>query len=323
MTGEQSLFAVDRLSVHFRRKEGIVRAVQEVSLKGYRGQTIGIVGESGSGKTTLARALLLLTPITSGTVFLEGQDLRKLKPKELRSLRKRMQMVFQDPDGTFNPRKTVGWHLDEVFLTHFPSKTFLERKDLIAQTLHTVQLDTALLGRYPYELSGGQKQRFAIARALLTSPDLMVLDEPLSSLDASLRKSTLELLKQLQERFGMCYVFITHDLSTLSAIATQVVVMYQGSIVEACSVNRLYTHPTHPYTKALLSCIPVADPRIERARNHLCLSKERKPSLPDYTGCSFASRCPSAQEKCLQAHPCLTAGVGGHFVACHQLPPSW
>lgn len=310
------LFELDRVSVHFETAGKRVHAVHKASLRGAYGETVGVVGESGSGKSTLAKALLMLEPLTAGKVFFQGVNMGATSPHSLRKLRRHMQLIFQDPDASLNPRKTAGWHLDEVFTTHFPELSRPERDDRIDRVLNKVRLAADLKSRYPYELSGGQKQRLAIARALLLSPRLIVLDEPLSSLDAALRKSVLTLLKELQEEHQIGYLFITHDLSTLGSIASKVAVMYRGMIVELATVDELYQHPCHPYTLSLLSCIPVADPRIERGRTSVFFPAHRIAS-PTGVGCPFAHRCPFAKQLCHDEEPrCQTISFS-HAVACH------
>lgn len=314
--GKTPLFELDRICVDFTTARRTVRAVHKVSLQGLYGETVGIVGESGSGKSTLAKALLMLEPISSGKVFFQGVNMGATSPQSLRKLRRHMQLIFQDPDASLNPRRTAGWHLDEVFTTHFPDISKSDQENTINSVLENVQLEGDLKGRFPYELSGGQKQRLAIARALLLSPKLIVLDEPLSSLDAVLRKSVLMLLKQLQDEHKIGYLFITHDLSTLGAIATKVAVMYRGMLVEFASVNELYQHPTHPYTIALLSCIPVADPKIERNRRSVFFPALRTAAVTG-VGCPFSHRCPYAQEVCHHTEPPLHPIGSSHTVACH------
>lgn len=316
MTNSAPLFEFDHACVDFETAGSAVRAVHNVSLQGRAGKTIGVVGESGSGKSTLARALLQLEPVSSGKVFFQGKDLKNVGAADLRKLRRHMQLIFQDPDASLNPRRTALWHLNEVFIIHFPDMKQDERNALINQVLVKVQLEPDLKERYPYELSGGQKQRLAIARALLLSPQLIVLDEPLSSLDAALRKSVLQLLQQIQQETGIGYLFISHDLSTLGAIATEVAVMYRGMVVEYISIEELYRTPVHPYTIALLSCIPVADPSIERTRNTVFFPARGSP-IPIGTGCPFAHRCPAAKESCHHITPTMKSISPTHSVLCH------
>jgi len=310
------LFELNNISVDFITAGRTIRAVHKVSLKGYAAKTLGIVGESGSGKSTLARAILQLEPTSSGEIFFLGKSVSSADAQSIRKLRRHMQLIFQDPDSTLNPRKTAGWHLEEVFAVHFPQLSKEQRQETIASVLETVQLDSCLQNRYHFELSGGQKQRLIIARALLLSPQLMILDEPLSSLDATLRKSILTLLKELQTKTQMGYVFITHDLSTLGAIADCVAVMYRGTVVEFANIQELYSRPVHPYTQALLSCIPVANPNIEKKRKPLFFPSNRS-LLPAGQGCPFAHRCPLAKARCHTVEPTPQAQSNTHTVTCH------
>jgi oligopeptide transport system ATP-binding protein len=311
------LFELKNVCVDYFTNKGSVRAVHKVNLSGKPGETLGIVGESGSGKSSLGRALLLLEPLSFGKVHFEGVDVTEKTGSQMRKLRRNMQLIFQDPDASLNQRRTAGWHLNEVFSTHFPTMSSQEREDHLLRVLNQVQFDPSLRIRYPFELSGGQKQRLAIARAVLLSPKLMVLDEPLSSLDATLRKSILCLLRELQREYNMGYVFITHDLSTLSAVATNVAVMYRGSIVEFSTVADLYQKPTHPYTMALLSCIPIPDPYRERLRKSIFFPPKGSAS-PVGVGCPFAHRCPLAKPICYTLEPTLTEVSSSHQVACHR-----
>ena len=316
MTDSPVLFECEHICVDFKTAGSVVRAVHDVSLQGRSGATVGVVGESGSGKSTLAKALLQLEPLSSGKILFRGVDLQTVHASELRKLRRHMQLIFQDPDASLNPRQTAFWHLNEVFAIHFSDIKKDKRHDLIDRVLEKVQLETDLQDRYPYELSGGQKQRLVIARALLLSPGLIVLDEPLSSLDATLRKSVLQLLQQIQQEHNIGYLFITHDLSTLGAIASTVAVMYRGMVVEYSSIEELYRKPAHPYTVALLSCIPVADPSVERARQTIFFPA-RRPPIPVGGGCPFAHRCPVAQDICRRASPPMVALSPTHSVLCH------
>lgn len=310
------LFDLRNVSLDYYVSGKFLRALHNVHLQGRVGETVGIVGESGCGKSSLAKAMLLLEPISSGSISFCGTDLLSIGSSCLRKIRKDMQAIFQDPDASLNPRRTAGWHLNEVFSIHFPEVRVNKRKELIAQVLQTVQLNPSLESRYSFELSGGQKQRLAIARALLLSPKLLILDEPLSSLDAALRKSTLSLLKSLQEEQGIGYIFITHDLTTLGAIAQKVAVMYRGSIVELAPVKDLYSAPSHPYTIALLSCIPIPEPQAERARKAL-IYPQHSAILPIGIGCPFAHRCPYATTLCRESNPPTHEISSGHFVSCH------
>ena len=311
---ESVLFRFDNVRVEYA---GNVRAVWDVSFTGLRGQTVGVVGESGSGKSTLARAFLRLVPISQGKIELEGEDLSALSPRALRTRRRDFQMIFQDPDACLNPRRTALWHLREVLALHFPKLGEHDGEQRIEEVLEQVQLPEEILGRYSYELSGGQKQRLAIARALLLRPKLLLLDEPLSSLDASLRRSVLLLLRSLQEAHELTYLFITHDLSTLPMIAEHIVVMYRGTIVEQASTAELYNTPVHPYTKSLLSCLPIPDPSAERSRKPLLLPPH-SPITRTGMSCPFAHRCPHASGICREEPPALRTLTGTHAVACHR-----
>lgn len=311
-----ALFALKNVSVDYLNSGRVIHAVYNVNLEGYSGETLGIVGESGCGKSSLAKALLCLEPISSGAIFFQGANLGPMSSSALRKLRRNMQVIFQDPDASLNPRRTAKWHLNEVFTLHFPYLSFSERQEYIKQVLQAVHLDSTLESRYPFQLSGGQKQRLALARALLLSPKLLILDEPLSSLDATLRKSTLQLLRSLQEEQGLGYIFITHDLSTLGAIAQKVAVMYRGSIVEVCPVKDLFIRPFHPYTSTLLSCIPIPDPRVERSRkSHIF--QQHSPLEPVGVGCPFSHRCPYTSILCKREHPPSHELPNKRSVSCH------
>jgi oligopeptide/dipeptide ABC transporter ATP-binding protein len=311
------LFELENIFVNYATPRGAVPAVHNVSLSGIQGETTGVVGESGSGKSTLAKALLLLEPTTSGNVYFKNQNITNISDSKLRQLRRYMQPIFQDPDASLNQRRNAGWLLEEVLAVHFPKLSKLEREEKIHTALENVQLEPDLKFRYPFELSGGQKQRLAIARALLLEPELLVLDEPLSSLDAALRKSVLTLLKDLQKQHGLGYLFISHDLATLGAIATKVAVMYRGSIVELAPTQQLYQRPGHPYTVALLSCIPIPDPKKERQRLSLYFPPQCLPN-PIGVGCPFAHRCPLAIPICHSQFPEKTYVAEHHMVACHR-----
>jgi len=311
-----NLFELKDVCVDFTTANQRMRAVHRVSIHGQTQETVGIVGESGSGKTTLAKALLKLEQCTSGEIFFHNTNILKTSRSEMRKMRRHMQLIFQDPDASLNPRHTAGWHLQEVFTVHFPNLTLQERNIAIESALHTVELENHLQNRYPFELSGGQKQRLLIARTLLLSPQLIVLDEPLSSLDAALRKSVLLLLKKIQQKTNVGYLFITHDLSTLSVIAQRVAVMYRGSIVELASVDELYKNPTHPYTQGLLSCIPIADPILEKKRTSLLFPSTTNP-LPIGQGCPFAHRCPVCKDRCFTEEPPRHTLSPSHFISCH------
>ena len=306
------IFSFENCSVHYPQGHALFK----LSLCGKSGETVGIVGESGSGKTTLAKTLLSLQKASSGSVFFKGEDIKKFTKNQLFSFRKQVQIIFQDPDASMNPRKTALWHLEEVLHLHFPSYSSIEKKQEISKILEKVHLDTSLLSRYSYELSGGQKQRLAIARALLVKPALLILDEPLSSLDAHLRSSILSLLIDLQKVFTLSYLFITHDLSTVGNIASTIAVLYRGCLVELLPSTSL-KNPIHPYTKNLISSIPIPDPQLERKKEHPIL-KARTPPLPVETSCPFAHKCPHASSICLTKVPEKEQVSPEHFVYCHH-----
>ena len=310
---EHPLFSLNEVQVRYKH----VPALYKVSLSGKAGETIGIVGESGSGKSTLAKTLIGLQKPSEGKVLFNGNDVYGMTPSQERSFRKQVQIIFQDPDASMNPRRTAMWHLLEALGTHFSTISLPEKEHQISEVLLRVELDQSLTTRYPYELSGGQKQRFAIAKALLVQPKLIILDEPLSSLDAALRRSSLALLVSLQQELGISYLFITHDLSTLGAIAQHVAVIYRGVIVEYAETSTLYTSPQHPYTQSLLSCIPVPNPRIEKTRKPLIHSSKHAP-LSVEKGCVFAHRCPFANELCRSVPPELRKYSSAVSVACHH-----
>ena len=302
----------------FRRRE-TVHAVDGVSFAIQGRQTLGLVGESGSGKSTTGRNVLFLERPTAGTVHFEGTDLGRLQGRDLQALRRRMQIVFQDPVGSLNPRLTVGQLVGEPLMVHeiVPRSKRAER---VAEVLELVGLPADAAGRYPHEFSGGQCQRIGIARALAAEPALLVLDEPVSALDVSIQAQILQLLTDLQERLGLSYLFIAHDLAVVGEMSDQVAVMYLGQIVELADRDALYATPHHPYTQALFSAVPVADPEISRSRERAVVSGEIPSSLAPPPACRFHTRCPLAQERCRTEAPALrsiSANGALHTVACH------
>jgi len=290
-----------------------ITILRDINLKAARGESIGIVGESGSGKSTLGRTLLFLQKPARGSVFFEGINLASLSPTELRACRKRMQMVFQDPDSSLNPRMTVREHLEEALSTHH---LFRNERKLVA-LLDRVRLPRVMLDRYPFELSGGQKQRISIARAMSVEPELLVLDEPLSSLDTSIRAQIVELLHELKQEFSIAYFFITHDIASLRSLVDFVAVLYLGSIVEIAPIAKLYTEPLHPYTESLLAAIPIPDPEKEKKRARLLITGEPPSFTHPPAGCPFHPRCPIAREICRQEKPLFRQVETGHSLACH------
>ncbi|MGW0820788.1 ABC transporter ATP-binding protein [Streptomyces sp. NPDC002845] len=321
-----SLLVLDGVKVHFPVKEGIlfnrtvghVHAVDGVSLTVEAGQTYGLVGESGCGKTTLGRAVLRLVDITEGEVVLDGTDLAKLPEEEMRRFRHRLQMVFQDPLGSLNPRQNIESILSEGMLAHGIGATQEERRERIKKILARVGLPTNALSRYPHEFSGGQRQRIGIARALVLEPDVIICDEPVSALDVSIQAQVINLLEELQEELGLTYVVIAHDLAVVRHISDVIGVMYLGALVEEAPSDALYAEPRHPYTKALMSAVPVPDPEVEDRRERILLTGDLPSPANPPTGCRFHTRCPWVQDtRCATDRPELTDIGGGHRVACH------
>jgi oligopeptide/dipeptide ABC transporter ATP-binding protein len=311
---------VDDLQMHFPlrsiipwRAPRVVRAVDGVSLRVAAGETLGLVGESGCGKSTLARCVLRLIEPTRGRVLLDEEDLTALPEEALRRRRRDIQMVFQDPTASLNPRLSVAATVDEPLALHTPLAG-AARRERVDEVLEEVGLGAGLRDRYPHQLSGGQRQRVNIARAIATHPRLVVLDEPTSALDVSLRARVILLLAELKRRMGMTYLFISHDLSTVRYLCDRVAVMYLGVLVEEASAVELFDHPAHPYTRALLSCIPVPDPDV--APERLRLSGEVPSPIDIPLGCRLRGRCPLAQPVCAEPVP-LREIAPGHTVACH------
>ncbi|MBW1598237.1 ABC transporter ATP-binding protein [Streptomyces sp. JJ38] len=321
-----SLLELDDVKVHFPVKKGLffdrtvghVYAVDGVSLSVEAGQTYGLVGESGCGKTTLGRAVLRLVDITSGGVVFDGTDLAQLPNEEMRQRRQRLQMVFQDPLGSLNPRQNIESILAEGMAAHGIGAGAEERRERILDILARVGLPANSLSRYPHEFSGGQRQRIGIARALVLEPDVIICDEPVSALDVSIQAQVLNLLEELQESMGLTYLVIAHDLAVVRHISDVIGVMYLGSLVEEAPSDLLYAQPRHPYTRALMSAVPVPDPEVEDARERILLTGDLPSPANPPTGCRFHTRCPWKQEKlCATDRPALTDVGDGHRVACH------
>jgi len=295
-------------------KKRTVQAVTNVSFSIERGQTLGLVGESGSGKTTLGRCVLRLIEPTSGQVEFDGRDLGSMKFEELRGLRRKMQIVFQDPFASLDPKMTVGASIAEPLIVQgVPG----DHNDKIFELLELVGLSVDHASRFPHEFSGGQRQRIGIARALALNPALIILDEPVSALDVSIQAGILNLFEDLQKKLGISYLFIAHDLSVVRHVADRIAVMYLGKIVEIGDQETVFVNPTHPYTKALLSAVPLTDPKAERARSRVILEGEVPSPINPPSGCRFRTRCWKAQDMCQREEPMLTIRPSGQLSACH------
>ena len=319
----EALLEVRDLTKHFHiaggigRAGGTVRAVDGVSFSVRRGETVGLVGESGCGKTTTGRCVLLLERPTSGTILFDGVDLAGLSPRDLRTVRRRVQVIFQDPYSSLNPRMTIGQIIAEPLKVHGIIRDKAKREARVRELLEQVGLLPQHAARYPHQLSGGQRQRVGIARALAMEPSLIICDEPVSALDVSIQAQIVNLLEDLQKRLGLTYLFIAHDLSVVRHISDRVVVMYLGKIVEVADRRALYEEPLHPYTQALLSAVPIPDPALEASRNRTVLRGEVPSPLKPPTGCVFHPRCPKAIERCAAEIPALREIKPGHWAACH------
>ena len=300
----------------FQRRIGEIKAVDNASFVIRKGETLGLVGESGCGKTTVGRCILQLYSPTSGDVFFDDERLNGLSAKEMRPFRRKMQIIFQDPYGSLNPRMTCGDIVGEPLVVHKLSSSKAEYHERVRELLSVVGLNPYMADRYPHEFSGGQRQRIGIARALAVNPSFVVCDEPVSALDVSIQAQVINLLGELQDRFGLTYLFIAHDLSVVRHISDKVAVMYLGHIVEIAGRIELYENPQHPYTQALLSAVPIPDPVIEAGRKRIVLTGEVPSPMRPPEGCVFHTRCPIAIEECRAAMPGLREIDQGHQVAC-------
>ena len=323
MKDDAPLLEVRNLVKHFQvggglfgGRAGLVRAVDDVSFEIRRGETLGLVGESGCGKTTTGRCILQLERPTSGQILFEGRDLTTLNEDALRSIRRKMQVIFQDPYSSLNPRMTVGQIIGEPLAVHGIVADRAERPKRVRELLSHVGLLAQHAQRYPHQLSGGQRQRVGIARALAVEPSLIICDEPVSALDVSIQAQIINLLEDLQAQFGLTYLFVAHDLSVVRHISDRVVVMYLGKIVEITDRKSLYDSPLHPYTKALLSAVPIPDPALEAQRERVVLGGEVPSPLNPPSGCVFHPRCPIAVDRCRSEVPVLREVKPGHWAAC-------
>jgi oligopeptide/dipeptide ABC transporter ATP-binding protein len=325
VVANDTLLEVRDLKMHFPLTQGIifqnvvgyVRAVDGISFSVERGKTLGLVGESGSGKTTIGRTIIRLYKPTSGQIIFENQDLSQLSNEEMRLARRRIQMVFQDPYASLNPRFTIGSLIAEP-MHIYKIGTSQEIRERTEELLRIVGLRPEYIDRYPHEFSGGQRQRIAVARAISINPDFVIADEPVSALDVSIRAQVLNLLQRLQRELHLTYLFVSHDLSVVRHVADRIAVMYLGKIVELADRDELYAAPQHPYTRALLSAVPLPDPKLEKKRKRIILTGDLPSPINIPTGCRFHTRCPMAQDICREVEPPFEAKEGReHYAACH------
>jgi len=321
----EKLLDVQDLKMHFpitrgiifQRQVGAIKAVDGLDFTLFRGETLGLVGESGCGKSTTGRAILQLHRPTGGAVVFEGKDLTQTKGEELRKMRRRMQMIFQDPYASLNPRMTVGSIIGEPLEVHGIGSGRKDRQERVQALLKTVGLNPYFVNRYPHEFSGGQRQRIGIARALAVNPAFIVCDEPISALDVSIQAQIINLLEDLQDELGLTYLFIAHDLSVVRHISDRIAVMYLGKIVELADRDELYANPKHPYTQALLSAVPIPDPQIESQRRRIILEGDVPSPANPPKGCNFSTRCPRVMDICRTQDPPFKDYGNGHYAACY------
>src|SRR6059058_2387365 len=325
LVGTKTLVDVRDLKMHFPLTQGIVRqrvvgyvrAVDGISFSIERGQTLGLVGESGSGKTTIGRTIIRLYKPTAGEILFRGKDLAKTKGEGLRQIRQEIQMVFQDPYASLNPRYTIGSLIAEP-MHIYKMGSSKEMREKTVELLRVVGLRAEYIDRYPHEFSGGQRQRIAVARALSINPEFVIADEPVSALDVSIRAQVLNLMQQLQQQFQLTYLFISHDLGVVRHVADRIAVMYLGKIVELADRDEIYAAPQHPYTRALLSAVPIPDPKVEKRRRRIILSGDLPSPIRIPSGCRFHTRCPLAQSICREIEPAFAPKEGReHYAACH------
>jgi oligopeptide/dipeptide ABC transporter ATP-binding protein len=315
LTGVKKYFPITQ-GIVFQREVGRVHAVDGVDLEVFPGETLGIVGETGCGKSTLARLISRLLPVTEGTIEFDGKDITGLKGGGLRTLRREIQMIFQDPYSSLNPRKRVGTIIGDPFDIHGIAEG-KERKKRVQELMEVVGLNPEHYNRFPAEFSGGQRQRIGVARALALRPKLIICDEPVSALDVSIQAQVINLLEDLQEEFHLTYVFIAHDLSVVRHVSDRVAVMYLGKVVELADARRLYTEPKHPYSGALLSAVPLPDPDKIHERKRVILLGDVPSPIDPPSGCRFHPRCPKAQQRCVEEVPPLEVKASGDLAACH------
>ncbi len=324
MAEKKALLEVRELRKYFPIRRGIfgrssapVKAVDDVSFDVFEQETLGLVGESGCGKSTTGNTILQLLEPTSGTVRYDGVELTTLSNEKLRQMRQHIQMIFQNPYASLNPRLTVGQIVSEPLNTFRPQMSKQERQEKVQEMLQLVGLNPAFINRYPHEFSGGQRQRIGIARALALDPAFIVCDEPIAALDVSIQAQVVNLLRRLQKQLGLTYLFISHDLSMVRFISDRIAVMYLGKLVEVADKDTLYNNPLHPYSQALLSAVPVANPRRERNRQQIILQGDVPSPANPPTGCNFNTRCPVAVDRCFVEEPALREVEPGHWCACH------